>query len=324
MSAEARPASRYVWWTLQANLDDGARIMVWLMSTDYTHLSRESGPSVAVMAELPDGRVFSEQIESSRDRYAAGPAPGAVRIGSTVISAVPDGYRVVVDLGRFTLSAIVRPHVPRWNPGIVLPPDYRWDVLVPGGAIEATYALDGYGADARGTVYFDENSGSVPVEDLFDHSWWGRGRVGEVVFVAVTMVPRTEFGAAPRSLVHLAAPGGPLLLDPAAVTFTAHTVADPVTGWDIPGWVSYLHEDERGSVSVAFHSEEIVYRGTAADQRVGIGGMTSGLVGRDGAYYRFFGAVTLDVSAQDAPPVRSSEDATWELIHFPARGRSRA
>lgn len=324
MSPEARSASRYSWWTLHAHLDDGARITLWLMSTDYTRLSRESGPAVAVMAELPDGRMISERVEYSGRAYAVGPSPGEIRIGPTAISAVPEGYRVTVDTGRFTLDAIVRAHVPRWNPGIVLSPDYRWDVFVPGGAIEASYALDGDGASARGAVYLDENSGSVPVEDLFDHSWWAHGRAGDVVFVAATIVPRPEFGATPRSLLHLAGPDGALISDPTNVTFASHTVEDSVTGWPIPGWVSYRHEDEAGGVVVTFHSEEMVYRGTDANQRVGIGGMTSGLVGRDGAYYRFFGAVTMELSRRNAEPVRAREDATWELIYFPAHPRSRA
>lgn len=314
---EIAGASGYAWWTIQLDLDDGARILVWLMSTDYTDLSRNSGPTIAVMAELPDGRRAIERVEHARGSYIVDPDSDGVRMGSSSLERTPDGYRVTVEVGEFAFSGVVHPQVPAWKPGIVLPPDYGWSVLVPFGTVEGEYSLGGARTRARGSAFIDHDWGRTAVEELFDHCWWGRGRVGDVAFVTVTMVPRQRHGSEPRSLVHLAGPEGPLFLDPADVTFKADTRADPVTGRDIPGSLVYTHEGESGRIALGFHSEEMIYRGTAADQTVGIGGLTAALVGRDGAYYRFFGASSLEQSGRGAAGVRTTADATWELIYFP-------
>jgi len=296
-------------------------MIVWIMSTDYTELSRGTGPIVGVMAEFADGRAVTLRSEHAREDYSLGAAAGEVRVGGTSIRATSHGFVVRVEVDGFVLDARMRPRRARWTPGIVMGDGYGWDVIAPSADVEVTYALGDRRATTTGAAYLDRNWGSEPVESLFDHCWWSRGRIDDYVFVTATLVPRVGSGEGVRHLLHLSDGAGEVLADERA-DFRVSTIDDPVTGRAIPGSLEYEQPAvDGGQARLGFRSETVLHRGTALTQTVGIGGLTGRMVGKDGAHFRFFGAAQVERRHGGATVDRAVEDATWELIYFPGSTR---
>ena len=314
----------YEWWYFDANLDDGAKLVVVFLTKEFAAANKPLSPAIRIDLTLPGGSAVHRLEELAADTFSASTETCDVRIGDNVFAGDLHTYTIrarVEDVGvDITLTGQVpawRPETGHWLFGEEGEHYFAWLPSVPQGRVQATYSVRGDTRTTTGVGYHDHNWGNAPIVDLMHHWYWARGAAGpySVITSYITAQERYGYGALP---VFMLARDGVLIADDGGkVTFEElGRYTDTATGKPVGNVTRYAYTDgdERYVITYTRHYDLASDR--FIDDLKGPKRVAAMLAGFDGAYLRFAGELRID--RYDGPQLVEShaDDALWELMYF--------
>jgi hypothetical protein len=314
----------YEWWYFDANLNDGAKLVVVFLTKEFAAVKKPLTPAIRLDLTLPDGTSLQRLAEFAPETFSASTETCEVRIADNVFAGDLRTYTIDARVGEVEVDITLTGQVPAWRPetGYFLFGEqgehhFAWLPSVPRGRVEATYRVGGTGRTVTGVGYHDHNWGNAPMLDLMHHWYWARGAAGPYSVIASYITAEKRYGYQALPVFMLARDGDLIADHGEKVTFEElGRYTDTATGKPVGNVTRYTYADAETRYVVTFTR----YADLAADRFIddlkGPRKAAAWLVGFDGAYLRFAGELRIERYEEGRLVETHSDDALWELMYF--------
>lgn len=228
----------YEWWYNDAEFNDGSKIVTVFYTKDYFDVPGPARPTVDIDIHFPDGSKLSRNFQ-----LPIGEVLGASRenchvtIGKSYLRYEGNHYILHFEAENVIYHALMISTLPMWRPstghwlyGNEEKDYFAWFVAQPSSIVEASLTIDGVTKQLSGTGYHDHNWGNMPMDQLMNHWYWGRAKVGEFDVIACDIIAEAKYGYQ-RLPVFMLAKEGKILADDQSRTQISRkiTLPHPVT-----------------------------------------------------------------------------------------------
>jgi len=323
-------AGTYEWWYLDAQLSDGAKMVVVFFTKNFTDINKPLAPMIRIDLDLPDGTSYNKVAEWKPREFAASKDRCDVRIGNNSFSGDLQAYKIVAQVEDVAVDVSLTSEVPAWRPRtghLYFGPhdehEFNWLAAVPQGKVDATYSVGGRAHTASGVGYHDHNWGNALINSLINHWYWARGRAGPYTAVASYITAEEKFGNAELPLFLLAKDGKVVADDATRVSFErlgTYTDTNTNTGKPVANVTRYTYTNGDDTYVVTFTRHRDLAVNRLIDELHGLKKLAARLVRFDGAYLRFTGELRIEHRHADAVVDSYADSAIWELMYL---GKSR-
>ncbi|MCY7403666.1 MAG: hydroxyneurosporene dehydrogenase [Cryobacterium sp.] len=321
----------YEWWYFDANLDNGAKLVVGFYTKNPATPNTRLAPFVTINLDLPDGRSFEKTFAADATQFSASAEGCDVRIGENRFSGDLQTYRVAASIENVTVTVTLAGTVPAWRPATGyemfarngVEKTFAWFVAVPNGRVEAEYSVDGQVERATGIGYHDHNWGDAPMRELMHNWYWGRAQVGPYSLIAAHITAEKAYGYEPLTILHLARDGVVVADDGTKVAVSTDRIGiDVSTGKPVADALTYDYRAGPDRFTITFEREQTLLRTRFIDVVPPAAKVLARLMRFDAAYLRFAGTLVLRRYLDDVLVEEHTETkALWELMYL---GRTRA
>jgi predicted secreted hydrolase len=314
----------FEWWYFDANLSDGAKLVVVFYTKNATAPNVGLEPTVSIDLDLPDGRMIHKRSKLPAAQFRAAKERCDVRIGDNRFTGDLHTYSIQATVEDVRVDVTLTGSAAPWRPGtgyMVFGDDesdyFAWLPSVPQGHVAATYTVADVTATVTGTGYHDHNWGNVPMASILDNWYWGRGSIGPYTFISAYIVTEKKYGFAAVPQFMLARDGKVVADDGAKVTFTKQQIADDQpTGKPVADITTYDYRDGSSRYVLIYTREKTILRQRFIEALRGIQRLAAHLIGFNGAYLRFSGKLELRHYEGGELTETYSAPALWELMYF--------
>jgi hypothetical protein len=318
----------YEWWYADANLDDGAKLVVVFLTKEFAAVNKPLSPAIRIDLTLPDGTSLERIVEVSAETFSASTETCDVRIGDNSFVGDLHTYMIRARVEEVEVEVALTGRVPAWRPetGYWLFGEegeryFAWLPSVPQGSVEATYRVGGTVRTTAGVGYHDHNWGNAPMLELMHHWYWARGSAGPYSVIDSYITAEKRYGYASLPVFMLARDGELIADQSDRVTFEElGRYTDTVTGKPVANVTRYTYTagEERYVVTYTRHSDLASDR--FIDDLTGPKKVAALLTGFDGAYLRFAGELRIEHYERGQMMETHTDDALWELMYFGKAG----
>jgi hypothetical protein len=321
---------RYEWWYFDADLDDGATVVVVFYTKPNVSPNSPLAPRVTINLTLADGRSFVKLLDTRPELFQASKSGCDVKIGTNRFVGDLNRYHITATIEEISVDIELTGDVPAWRPKsghLYFGAEGReklfaWLPSVPHGLANVRYTIGPEEHRAFGSGYHDHNWGDVPMQTLMHNWYWARGSVGPYTVIASYITATAAYGFETLIVYMLAKDGKIIADDEAKVSFEADRVAiDGNTGKPVADITRYTYHDADTSYVVSFEREKTILQAILTDRAPLLKRIIARLIGFDGAYHRFIGKVTVEKFEGGLRVERFEDHAIWELMYF---GKARA
>ena len=316
----------YEWWYFDANLDDGAKLVVVFYTKPIIAAQGRLSPTVLINLALPDGTSVERTQTFPDASFSAATETCAVRIADNFLDGDLHTYRISAAINEVSVEVTLTGEVPAWRQKtshLLFGPDgqekdyFAWLPAVPQGSAMVTYRVGARSSTTGGIGYHDHNWGNVPMNTLMNDWYWGRAQVGPYTVIAAFITSSKRFGFSARTAFVLARDGAVVADDETKVRFEASDVTlDPATGKPVAGVISYNYRDGDQEFVIRFVRESTLVRAKFSSLLPPLKRLAARLTGFDGAYLRFAGSVAIDRIVLGTIAETYTAGAMWELMYF--------
>jgi hypothetical protein len=312
------------WWYFDANLDDGAKLVVVFYSKSFTDIERPLAPMIRIDLDLPDGTSYNKLAEWKPEEFAASKDRCDVRIGANSFSGDLHSYKITAQIEDVAVDVSLTGEVPAWRPRtghIYFGPhgehEFDWLPAIPKGKVQATYRVGGTAHTASGDGYHDHNWGNAPMNSLINHWYWARGQAGPYTTIASYITAEEKYGHSEIPIFMLARGAEIVADDSTKVIFEElGTYTDVGTGKPVANVTRHTYTDGDDSYIVSFTRYRDLAANRFIDQLHGPKKVAARLARFDGAYLRFAGEVRIEHRRSGSVVDSYADSAIWELMYL--------
>ena len=239
----------YEWWYTDAEFEDGTTIVTVFFTKYGFDVPGPAHPLVTIDITFPDGTVVRESFsEEAGTLIDASTEKGDVHIGDSYLRQVGDAYELKFVAGDIEYEAFMKSTIPMWRPatGHWLFGDnqeffFAWIVAQPASDIEATLKVADTTTGLTGTGYHDHNWGNISMNEVINHWYWGRAKVGDYNVITADIISEEKYGYT-RVPVIMIAKNGEVIEDDQKnlVVERADTIQHPETGKFMDNHITFI------------------------------------------------------------------------------------
>jgi hypothetical protein len=322
---------RYEWWYFDAHLDDGTTVVVVFYTKPNVSPNRPLAPRITINLTLPDGRDFVKFLDTRPELFNASKSGCDVRIGTNRFVGDLNRYHITATIEEISVGIELTGDVRAWRPKsghLYFGAEgqeklFAWLPAVPHGLASVRYSIGNEEHRASGSGYHDHNWGDVPMQTLMHDWYWARASVGPYTIIASYITASPAYGYETQIVYMLAKDGKIIADDDANVSFETDSVAiDGKTGKPVADVTRYTYRDADTRYVASFERQKTILQAILTDRAPLLKRIIARLIGFDGAYHRFTGAVTIEKFEGGVRVERFDDRAIWELMYF-GKARSR-
>ena len=314
----------FEWWYFDAQLDDGAALVVIFQDKDFTEPQKPLAPLVRINLDVPDGRSLQKVQHFAPESYSAAAEHADVRIAGNRFAGDLHRYRITAAIDEVSVDVTLTGQIPPWRPGtgyVYFGADqsreFAWLPAVPQGTAEVRYRIGGQARQSAGIGYHDHNWGNAALSKLIHDWYWARGQAGPYSVITSYETAHEKYGYAPITSFMLARDGHVVAGDAAKVTFEREDVhTDDKTGKPVADVLRYSYQEGDDRYVVTYAREQDLTRARLINGVHGIKRLAATLAGFDGAYLRFSGQCLVQYFHAGTLVEEFSDKAIWELMYF--------
>lgn len=300
----------YEWWYFDCALEDGSKMVIVFQTKPYEKPEPGARPLIKFTLTRPGGKTIGQVLHFDAADCSAAKERCDVRFGLNRFEGNLHQYTIHVEFGDLVCDVAITSEVPSWRPGVGLryfgDRFYGWVVAVPGGEAQVTLCQGGKKTVLKGNAYHDHNWGDAPMPSLINNWYWGRGRIGDYVFVLGYVTAEKEYGYSTDGRDFMLAKGGRLVAPGGGKFLTLEedsVVTDEETQKPYGQRLNFVYRDGREEYRLAFQVDSVIERELFHDEK-------------GGAYMRFAGNVKIE-QVVDGKAVDSAEAVgIWERMYF--------
>lgn len=271
LRAETGPGS-FEWWYFDAHLDNNTTVVIVFATKPILERGGPLKPSVLLTLNCPNGKRISRAAYFPTNQFSAARETCNVAIGPNRAQGDLHTYQLHVemvadpasDAGSITLDLTFTGLVPPWRPGAGkscfgdLNHYFAWLPAIPYGRVEGEITCDGKVHQVSGAGYHDHNWGNIGINEVMDHWYWGRARIGDYTLIYVEQIGAQEYGYT-RMPVFMLAKGDQVLTgDGSKLTIkTADFVPHP-GGRAWPREVDFYWRDGSDSIHISLRQPQLI------------------------------------------------------------------
>jgi hypothetical protein len=315
----------YEWWYTDAKFEDGTTIVAVFYTKNGFDVPGEAHPKAKIEITYPDGTVITREVyEEEGTVLDASTEYCDVKIGSTSLKYVDGDYVISFEEGDFKYNATMKSTLPMWRPDtgyMVFGDDeedyFAWFVAQPSSNINATLTIDGTTQTLLGTGYHDHNWGNIAMNEVVNHWYWGRAKVGDYDIINSDIISEEAYGYS-RFPIVMIAKDGKIIEDDQSKTIVerGNTYQHEVTGKFMDNNLTYIQPSDDGIVyTIEYERHEDIVRSSLLDSLPQPKKFLAKLLGANPTYVRVLGNVTLTVNDNGEETVVESE-GLWEQMFF--------
>jgi hypothetical protein len=320
---DASPGN-FEWWYFDANLDDGAKLVVVFQTKELAEINKPLTPTIRIDLTLPNGTQHDKLVELDPATFLASKEYCDVRIGENTFEGDLHTYTIHAKVDEIELDVKLTGQLPAWRPatghflfGEKGEDIFAWLPSVPQGKVTATYSVSGDKHTATGVGYHDHNWGNAPMFKLMHHWYWARGAAGPYSVINSYSTAEKKYGYTGHQIFMLARDGKVIADDPAKVRFEelGH-YTDQHTGKPVGNVTRYTYTDGDEKYVITYTRHRDLTTTKFLDEVKGPKKLAARLLGFDGAYLRFAGELRIEHYRGDELLDGHADEALWELMYF--------
>lgn len=312
----------FEWWYTDANFDDGTTVVAIWFTKNYFDVPGPAWPTVDLEITEKDGTRINHVVRGPKGtpvKKAGGPCD--VQIENCHIKYVDGKYQLYFNDGKIIYEATMTPTTPMWRPDTGIwnfgegaeALEYGWFVAAPTADVEGRLVIDGKERKLKGKGYHDHNWGYTGLENMMNHWYWGRAKVGDYTVIACDIIAEEKYGNK-RLPVFFIAKDGKVLNDDASITKIerANTHINDFTKKFMDDTLVYtqtVSPDEE--YIITFERKRDIMPRSLLEVVTPIKRFLGKLVGMNPTYMRVMGDVTVDVR-RNGEQEKITETGLWE------------
>lgn len=318
-------AGTYEWWYTDMELNDGITIVVVFYTKDHFDLKGPPRPTAELTLTYPDGTKITQTVSEPKGTVINSSKDKAdVKISDCYLKYVEGNYELYFNDGTIEFSAFMESALPMWRPdtghwyfGDKQEDFFAWIVAQPSSNITATLIMDGVTTELNGTGYHDHNWGNVPMNEVINHWYWGRAKVGEYNIIASDIITEKKTGFT-RLPVIMIAKNGVILEDNQKLTTVIRkdTIEHPITGKFYDNSITWVQKSNDGAV---YKVEMIRHRDIVSASLLEVVSplkrTIAKMIGMNPTYTRSLGEVILTIE-KDGKSQQLKQEGLWEQMFF--------
>ena len=317
----------YEWWYYDSHYPDGTIVVIFFFSKSPIAVDGPLKPQSTIEVTLPDGTKYSEEVEASISESFYSTKQCDVKIGNCHCHGDLKHYDVVFKGQNIQAALSLDGTIPAWRSqtGSIFFGDkeeyyFAWLPAIPEGKAVLDITYNNESRHLEGSGYHDHNWGNISMLKLMHHWYWGRAKVGDYKVISAWITGEKKYGYKDFD-VFLLAKGAKILGDNSNHTLkflSTEEYTDDHTGKPVYGKVVYEYTTEDGELyRIIYDRKGDISRQNFVDLLPGIVRLGAKLIGFDGSYLRFEGAVTVE-KLENGTVVESVTEpsAVWELMYF--------
>lgn len=315
----------YEWWYTDAEFHDGTTAVVVFYTKNIFDVPGPARPTATIDIQRPDGtrikRTIFEQegtvINSSKE-FAD------VRILDSYLKYVDGHYElyfndedIEFDIKMESILPMWRPDTAHWYFGDDKEHFFAWFVAQPSSKISGTLKTSNEEVHLEGTGYHDHNWGNIPMNEVINHWYWGRAKVGEYDVIAVDIISDEKTGFT-RLPVFMIAKNGVILDDDQSRTdvIREDTIMHPVTGKFYDNRLKYIQNSEDGTTyTLEMVRQKDIETHSFLDELPFMKKTIAKILGKNPTYIRSLGDVVLTIEKEGVKEIYHQE-GLWEQMFF--------
>ena len=313
----------YEWWYTDAEFDDGTKIVVVFYTKAGFDVPGPAQPTVTIDITFPDGTSIQEFFsEEAGNILNASTEKADVKIGDSYIRDMGDYYEMKYAYGDIVYEATMKTTIPMWRPGtghwfFDQENYFAWIVAQPSSTIEATLKMDGTTTQLTGTGYHDHNWGNIAMNEVINHWYWGRAKIGEYDVITADIISEKEYGYTRAPVIMIAKDGEVIEDDQSKLVVTrSDTVQHPITNKFIDNHITFtLIPDDGPEYQIEYIREKDILVSSLLDMLPSWQKFLARMIGANPTYIRSVGTVILTVN-DSGNTTTIEQEGLWEQMFF--------
>lgn len=302
--------SDYEWWYFDSALEDGSKLVIVFETKPYEKPEPGAKPLIKFTLTSPNGKSIAKVLHFAAADFSAAKEQCDVRFGKNRFEGDLHKYTIHVEFDDVECDVAITGEIPSWRPGTGLryfgDRFYGWVVSIPGGEAKITLRQGCEITIMTGNAYHDHNWGDAPMPSIINNWYWGRGRIGDYVFVLGYVTAEKEFGYSTDGRDFMLAKGGKLVAPGGGKFLTLEedsVVTDQETKKPYGRKLSFTYSDGKEEYRLAFQVDSVIERELFHDKK-------------GGAYMRFSGNVTIEQIVAGEVVDSTPAVGIWERMYF--------
>lgn len=315
----------YEWWYTDAEFSDGTTIVLIFFTKHRFDVPGPAHPTVHIDITFADGRNIVKMIQEPQGSILNASRDSAdVRIDDSYIRYIDGNYQVYFTDGDIEYKALMESTLPMWRPdtghwyfGDDKKNFFAWFVAQPAAKITGSLTVGGETTALSGTGYHDHNWGNIAMNEVMNHWYWGRTKVGEYNIIAVDIVSEEDTGFT-RLPVFMIARNGVILDDDQSRTIVVreNTEQHPETGKFYDNHLTYIQNSADGTAyTVEMIRHQDIVAVSLLNKLPAYKRWLARLIGANPTYVRSLGEVILTVE-KDGEKETLNQEGLWEQMFF--------
>ncbi|MBE2221273.1 MAG: hypothetical protein IAF02_07020 [Anaerolineae bacterium] len=315
----------YEWWYVDSEFEDGTTIVTVFYTKDGFDVPGPAQPTVYIDITYPDGTVVHEGFsEEAGNVIDASTEIADVQIGESYLRDIGGAYELKFASGDVVYEAIMETTIPMWRPatghwffGDDEENFFAWVVAQPSSNIQATLTVGDTTTELTGTGYHDHNWGNIGMNEVMNHWYWGRAKVGEYDVITADIISEEAYGYT-RVPVIMVAKDGEVIADNQEnlVVERADTIQHPETGKFMDNHITYiLADDDDTEYRIEYIREEDIVVASLLESLPAGQKFLANLLGANPTYVRILGDVILTVT-EGENVTKIEQEGLWEQMFF--------
>ncbi len=271
LRAETGPGS-FEWWYFDAHLDNGTTVVIVFATKPILERGGPLKPVVLLTLNCPTSGRISRSAFFPAAQFHAARETCDVTIGPNHVQGDLHTYQLHVEMpadpaansGPTIVDLTFTGLVPPWRPGAGksyfggLDRYFAWLPAIPYGTVEGTIDCDDEIHPVSGVGYHDHNWGNIGLNEVMDHWYWGRARIGDYTLIYVEQIGAQAYGYA-RMPVFLLAKGDQVLTsDGSKLTMKASDFVPHPGGRAWPREVDFHWQDGGDSIHISLRQPQTI------------------------------------------------------------------
>jgi FlaG/FlaF family flagellin (archaellin) len=315
----------YEWWYTDAEFKDGTTIVTVFYTKDGFDVPGEAHPKASLEITYPDGTTVSREVyEEEGVTLNASKEQCDVEIGTTSLKYVDGDYILSFEEGNLKYDAVMKSTIEMWRPetGYTVFGDededfFAWFVAQPASDITATLNIDGSTQELIGTGYHDHNWGNIAMNEVVNHWYWGRAKIGDYNIITSDIIAEEAYGYA-RVPIIMIAKDGKIIEDDQTKTIIERrdTYQHEITGKFMDNIITFTQPSDDGiEYTIEYDRHEDILASSMLDALSPTKKFIAKLLGANPTYVRVLGDVILTIDDNGVETVIESE-GLWEQMFF--------
>lgn len=320
----------YEWWYFDAHLDDGATVVVTFFPKPMAPLNKPLTPHIDLEYDHPDGTSYKKQLFFDEDEFSASKDKCDVRMGDNYFRGDLKNYQIYIKDENIELDLLIKAETESWraDTGHQFFDEEKkifgaWLVAVPQGQVKAKIILNNQDKSNQGSCYHDHNWGTVDMLSVRNHWYWARAEMGPYTVVLADMVGEKEFNYASTVNFYLAKDGKTIADDRDKVeVYRSNPTIQKDFGKPVSDNLKFIYDTNKADRQYVFtfkkdHNISALDVLEKAIKNKLIRKMAQWYLGKESAYYRMIGEVTMEVFEKgNLIEEYKSDKAIWECMYF--------